>query len=346
MPSPTPGSRGASRLALGLWLLLSPLSAGAEPWRFDLPPGFPAPQVPADNPMSRAKVELGRRLFSDPRLSVTEHYSCASCHDPARAFTDGRARAVGATGQVHPRAAMSLWNVAYQASFGWVDDSLRSLEDQAAVPMLSTHPIELGLAGRENEVMKRLLASERGAFRAAFPNAHRFDLSHVRKALAAYQRTLFSADSAYDRYVFQDERSALSAAARRGMALFFSARTRCGVCHPAPLFTSPVVYEGTQAEPRLHDVGLRDAEGHTRFRTPTLRNLLATAPYMHDGSMATLDAVIRHYARGGRDHRGVDLEPFEIRDAEIADLVAFLASLDGSAATGLTPPALPQANLE
>ena len=332
VPSPASGSPRAACAAILTSLLVALPGAAEESWRFDLPPGFPAPRVPADNPMSEAKVELGRRLFFDERLSSTGSYGCASCHDPSRAFTDGRARAEGATGELHPRSAMSLWNVAYQASFGWVDATLRSLEAQAAIPMLSRHPIELGLAGRESEVMDALLATERERFERAFPGERSFDLSHVRKAIAAWERTLFSADAPYDRFVFEDDRSALSAPARRGMRLFFSERLRCGHCHPGPLFTSPVVYDGADPEPALRDVGLDDGEGRRRFRTPTLRNVALTAPYMHDGSIATLPEVVRHYAAGGRDRRGADLVPFEIEPSEVEDLVAFLESLTGAGA--------------
>ncbi len=344
-------------------LLAAPAWGDEQAWLWTLPPGFPAPSVPADNPMSQAKVELGRRLFFDTRLSVSGAYACASCHDPARAFTDGRSQALGATGELHPRGAPSLVNVSYHASFGWANPKLRRLEDQAAIPMLSQHPIELGLSGREERVMQELLAesTERAAFERAFPrNEEAFTLLHVRRALAAYERTLVSAESPYDRYVFRDERDALGDAERRGMQIFFSERTGCAGCHPAPLFMSPAVYEGTSAEPRFHNTGLYNVGGtgdypegnpgvfeHTqrpedmgRFRVPTLRNVGKTAPYMHDGSIATLQEVVLHYAAGGRNRdpgsdepgersplQSPELRGFALSPSEVNDLVAFLESL-------------------
>ena len=131
------------------------------PFTWQLPPGLPVPRVPADNPMTAAKIDLGRRLFYDTRLSGNGTFACASCHKQALAFTDGRARAIGSTGGVHARSAMSLANVAYNASFGWADPNLRSLEAQMAVPMFNEHPVELGLKGRETEVAARF-ASQAG----------------------------------------------------------------------------------------------------------------------------------------------------------------------------------------
>jgi cytochrome c peroxidase len=351
-------------------LLVAPAWGDEPGWRWDLPPGFPAPLVPADNPMSAAKVALGRSLFFDTRLSVTGTYACASCHDPTRAFTDGRRQAVGATGELHPRGAMSLVNVAYNASFGWANPALRQLEEQAAVPMFGLHPIELGLAGREERVMQDLLArpDERAAFTRAFPEESvAFTLLHVRRALAAYERTLISARSPYDRYVFRDDREALGEAARRGMRLFFSERVGCAGCHPAPLFMSPAVYEGTRAEPRFHNTGLYNLGGtgrypehdpgvfeHTRqpedmgrFRVPTLRNVGKTAPYMHDGSIETLRDVVLHYAAGGRNRvapggeepgprsplQSLELRGFELGQSDVDDLVAFLESLSDEGAS-------------
>jgi len=155
--------------------------AGASPvhttsYEWHLPRGFPTPAVPADNPMSAEKVALGRRLFFEPRLSLTGRYSCASCHDPARAFTDGRAVAVGATGQTLTRGAMSLVNAAYNISFGWAKPEVLSLEQQMVEPLLNQHPVELGLAGRERAVSAMLAADAdyAAAFAQAFPHdAHR-----------------------------------------------------------------------------------------------------------------------------------------------------------------------------
>ena len=178
--------------------------------------GFPAPAVPADNPLTVAKVDLGHRLFYDRQLSGDGDYACASCHRQELAFTDGRSRAVGTTGQLHRRSAPSLTNVAYEASLGWADPGLTRLEDQVKVPLLSTDPVELGVAGHEGEVVARLTADAgtRTAFAAAFPGeAEPVTLANVGRALASFERTLISGDSPFDRLLFRGEMDALSAAA-------------------------------------------------------------------------------------------------------------------------------------
>jgi cytochrome c peroxidase len=333
-------------------------------YRWDLPPGFPPPPVPADNPMNEAKVELGRRLFYDRRLSGNETQSCASCHEQARAFTDGRARAVGSTGESHRRSAMALVNVAYLPTLTWANPVLERLEEQALVPLFGENPVELGMAGKEAELLARLGADAR--YRALFPEAFPGEddpltVGNVAKALAAFQRTLLSGRSPYDRYV-AGEREALSPAARRGMELFFSERLECHHCHGGFNFTGAVVWEGKAPEYLFANTGLYDVDGAGAypavdtglfevtlapedmgaFRAPTLRNVAVTAPYMHDGSIATLAEVIEdHYARGGRlvadgpeagDGRNNPLKSglvsgFTLTAGERDDLVAFLESL-------------------
>jgi cytochrome c peroxidase len=314
--------------------------------------------VPADNPLTVEKVELGRRLFYDRRLSGDGHYACASCHRQELAFTDGRSRAMGAEGDLHPRSAMSLANVAYAATLAWDEPALTRLEDQALVPMLATAPVELGIAGREDEVLARLTADPRyrELFAAAFPgDAGPFTLDHVARTLASFERTLISGRSAYDRLLWDDDRGALTPAAWRGMELFFSERLGCSDCHAGFNFSGPVRFVepgGGAAEPApaffntaLHDLGggayppdnpgltrhTGRAEDRGRFRAPTLRNVALTAPYMHDGSIATLGEVIDHYAAGGRAAGNPLKDPrlrgFFLGPGEKADLVAFLGSL-------------------
>jgi cytochrome c peroxidase len=276
--------------------------------------------------MNEAKVELGRHLFYDRRLSGNGTQTCASCHRQARAFTDGRARAVGSTGELHPRGSQSLANVAYNASFTWVEAGRRSLEDQALGPMYGEHPVELGAHGHEKELEAALLADPEIAnlFVEAFPGEP-LDEAHVRKAIAAFERTLLSGDAPYDRFVWQDNREAMSDAARRGMALFFSPKLACSRCHAGFTFSGPVRFEGLAGEePFTHDTGLGG-----RFRAPTLRNIAATAPYMHDGRFATLEDVVDYYAAGGSHSPGQSplLTGFRLAEQERCDLVAFLESL-------------------
>ena len=171
--------------------MLGPSAAAEYAWQ--LPRGFPVPAVPADNPMSQAKVDLGRRLFFEPRLSLSGRYSCASCHDPSHSYADGRALPRGATGETLPHNAMALVNVAYNISFGWDSPRLRSLEAQMRVPMMNEHPVELGLRGRAAAVCAELAQQPQyaRAFALAFPGeATPVTLANLIRAIAAFERTL------------------------------------------------------------------------------------------------------------------------------------------------------------
>ncbi|HTY79982.1 MAG TPA: di-heme enzyme [Candidatus Bathyarchaeia archaeon] len=321
--------------------------------------------MPADNPMSEARILLGRHLFYDPRLSAGQTMACATCHQQARAFTDGRARPTGVTGAVHPRNAMSLTNVAYLPVLTWANPLVTSLEQQALLPIFGETPVEMGMAGREGELFARLAAEPRypPLFQAAFPErGGAITLETITRALAAFERSLISARSPYDRYRYGGESSAISESARRGESLFFSERLECFHCHGGFNFTDSLVHARKPlAEFSFHNTGLYNIDGrgayphdgtglmeHTgrpedmgRFRTASLRNVALTAPYMHDGSVATLREAIAHYAAGGRTissgpHAGDGsrsplrspfLPGFRLAEEEIADLVAFLDSL-------------------
>jgi cytochrome c peroxidase len=278
--------------------------------------------------MTAEKVALGRRLFYDVRLSGNGTQACASCHQQEHAFTDARARAIGSTGESHPRGAMSLANVAYAASLTWIEAGPRSLEEQMLVPLLGETPREMNLGGREIEIAGRLGADPLYSrlFSDAFPGEREpMNLRNVQKAIASFERTILSGRSAYDRLVWRDERDALSPAARRGMALFFSDRLACSKCHAGFTFSGPAAWEGgPKTEPTFHDNGLGG-----RFRAPTLRNVAVTAPYMHDGRFATLEEVVDHYAGGGIPSAGRSpfVRGFGITEGEKRDLVEFLKSL-------------------
>ncbi|MCM3875207.1 MAG: di-heme enzyme [Thermoanaerobaculia bacterium] len=278
--------------------------------------------------MSAEKVALGRRLFYDVRLSGNRTQACASCHQQRRAFTDGRANALGSTGESHPRSAMSLANVAYGASLTWIDAGQRSLEDQMLVPLLADHPVEMGLTARGEDALSRIRIEPLYSklFSEAFPREESpVSLQNVQKAIATFERTILSGRSAYDRLLWSDERDALSPGARRGMALFFSERLACSKCHGGFTFSGPVVWEGGPPQaPAFEDNGLGG-----RFRAPTLRNVAVTAPYMHDGRFATLGAVIDHYSSGGAPSAGrsAAVRGFAITEGEKAELIAFLESL-------------------
>ncbi len=322
-------------------------------FEWHLPAGFPRPAVPADNRMSVAKVALGQRLFFETGLSSSGRYSCSSCHRPELAFTDGQAQARGATGQTVRRGAMSLANVAYNPAFTWGNESVRSLEAQMRQPLFNKLPVEMGLA-EDGVLAVRVLSADssyRAQFAAAFPGDDEpLSMEHIIKAIAAFERTLISGRSAFDRYIFDDDRSALSESAKRGMALFYSTRVGCAQCHSGINFSGPMVYEGHERERALFaNNGLYDVDGRGtypkrdrglievthratdmgKFRVPTLRNVALTSPYMHDGSLPTLDAVLDHYVRGGNrsPRQDVRIRPFALSQSERTDLLQFLNSL-------------------
>jgi cytochrome c peroxidase len=326
-------------------------SVGTYPWH--LPRGLPVPHVPADNPISQLKIDLGRRLFYDTRLSGKGNYACATCHQQSFAFTDGLAHAVGSTGAEHARSTMTLTNVAYNVTYGWADPGLRTLEAQMLVPMFNEHPIELGIKGHEVEIVARFSSDHAmaGAFGPAFPDEPTpVSLQNIVKAIASFERTLVSADSPFDRYLYGDDKSAMTAAALRGKDLFFSKVLGCSECHASFNLSGPVTFErATQVEPLFHNTGLYNVNGRGaypqsdrglidrthkatdmgRFRAPTLRNIAVTAPYMHDGSIETLEAAIDHYATGGVKSpvKSNRLKGFSVTPEQRKDLVAFLESL-------------------
>ncbi|TSC32694.1 methanobactin export MATE transporter MbnM [Corallococcus sp. Z5C101001] len=338
---------------------------GPQPYDWKLPAGFPTPRVPADNPMSEAKVRLGRSLFYDKRLSLNGTQSCGSCHEQARAFTDGRVHAVGSTGQMHRRNGQGLANVAYATSLTWANPALTTLEAQALVPLFGTEPVELGFADQQEALLDRLRADAdlTARFAEAFPTeATPVSLATLTRALAAFERSLLSGTSPYDRYLRGNAVDALSPSAKRGLELFLSERLECDHCHSGFNFQDATAHD-TTPEPILpfHNTGLYNDDGQGaypatdpglieltgrpedmgRFRAPSLRNVAVTAPYMHDGSVATLSDVLDHYAAGGRARaqNGGQASPlqspfvrgFTLTPQEKADVIAFLESLTDTA---------------
>lgn len=337
-------------------------------WEWDLPPGFPEPRVPEDNPMSAQKVELGRHLFYEVRLSENETQSCGSCHEQAKAFADGLALSSGSTGDVLPRNSMGLTNVAYSASHTWANPVLEHLSDQAAVPLFGEDPIELGAIFAEEEILDRLREDPlyRGLFEEAYPDEEdAVSWINIRRAIASFERTMISGRSPYDRYLHGEE-DAISASAQRGSALFNSEVLECHHCHGGFNFSNSVVHTGTVFDAMpffntgLYNIGenggypvggwglfefTADPADMGKFKPPTLRNIALTGPYMHDGSIASLDEVLDHYAAGGRtiadgDNAGDgSLNPnksafvpgFELSAQDRADMLAFFESLTDDA---------------
>lgn len=296
-------------------------------YSLDIPPGFPAPPVPEDNLLTHSKVDLGKRLFFDPQLSSDNSISCASCHQPHLAFAETNAISIGVNQSPGIRNAPSLANVAYQQGL-FAEGGIPSLELQAIAPLTETHEMNMNL----DELMKRLEADESYVqqFQKAYqsPPTKEFTV----KALAAYQRTLLSGNSRFDQYYYHDKNDALNEAEKRGMDLFFSERTNCSSCHSGYLFTDQsfsnvglyVEYED-EGRARL----TADPADNGKFKVPSLRNIAVTAPYMHNGSMETLEEVIEHFNSGGAGHENQHelVKPLSLTETEKADLVAFLKSL-------------------
>lgn len=312
------------------------------------PDWLPPPAVPSGSKMTVERVTLGRHLFYDARLSADGTIACASCHEQSRAFSDGRATSIGIGGQRSFLNAPSLGNVAYMSTLTWANPMVETLEFHALIPLFGSDPEEMGNAGREDELFQRIMADPyyQEAFPSAFPDTPEANLYTVTRALAAFQRTLITADSPYDRYKYGGDRSALSVEALRGEALFFDHRLECYHCHAGFNFTNNLVTSRSAfAQTSFHNTGLGVTGGlaeftlssrdEGRFRTPSLRNVELTAPYMHDGRFDTLEEVIRHYSAGGEAARQGNYDPnrdplvpgFTISDSEVSDLIAFLESL-------------------
>jgi cytochrome c peroxidase len=314
--------------------------------------------------MTVAKVELGRRLFYDVRLSQNETQSCATCHEQRLAFTDGLAVSRGSTGEHTPRGSMSLANVAYAATLTWAHPYMTSLERQAQVPMFGDDPVELGLTSQAM-IEERLQTSAPypELFGRAFPDEDApVTLLNVTRALASFERTLISGRSPFDRWLHDGDPEAISEEARRGYGLFNSEKLECYHCHGGFDMTDHVVDRSNPFPTTVfHNTGLYNIDGRGaypapntgiqavtenprdmgKFKAPTLRNVAITAPYMHDGSIGTLSEVLDHYAAGGRTITsgalaGVGsvnpgksnlLLGFTLSDQERADVLAFLESL-------------------
>jgi len=289
--------------------------------------GFPKPQVPQNNPMTLAKVNLGKVIFFDKSLSANEQQSCASCHHQKFAFGEDIPQSIGSTQQAHRRNAPALVNIAYNKTLTWAHDGLMSIEQQILLPMFGEFPVELGITGHEEEVLARFQTLKyQTLFANAFPEQKvSFDL--IVKALASYVRSLISLNAPFDHYAYLGKDDAISASALRGMNLFFSEKLECHHCHGGFNFTQSTSHEKQLIDRRpfhntglynvsvdkeskvtgypKHDTGLAEISTLTkdngRFRAPTLRNIEVSAPYMHDGSITSLSEVVDFYAAGGRN---------------------------------------------
>lgn len=316
-----------TRTAIYLTLVLTLLGCDSvkkreNNYQWPIIAGFPKPQVPENNPMSADKVALGKQLFFDKNLSFNQQQSCESCHLQALAFSEKLKVSVGTTGEMHRRNAPALVNIAYNKTLTWAHDGITTLERQILLPMFGESPVELGITGHEAEVLARFNnQAYQKLFKRAFEDqALSFEL--IVKALASYVRSLISLNSPFDRYAYHGDDNAISASAIRGMNLFFSERLECHHCHGGFNFTQSTGHEQQLIDRRpFHNTGLYNVNNSNsypngdiglaeistlpkdngRFRAPTLRNIQSSAPYMHDGSVATLSEVIDIYAAGGRN---------------------------------------------
>lgn len=306
---------------------LEPVAPSADvPYSIDIPSHFPPIDYPPDNQPNAERVALGKQLFFDPRLSADGMVSCASCHLPEKAFADPAVVSTGVFGRQGFRNSPTLANLAWQERF-FMDGGVPTLELQVLAPFDNHDEMDLHIL----DVVAQLSDDEslQAASRAAYQRE--LDPFVITRAISAFERTLISANSPYDRYL-QGETNALSQDAQAGMELFFSEEIACGTCHSGHLLTDLSfqnigLYEVYSDEGRARVTGDPDDIG--KFKVPSLRNVAHTAPYMHDGSLPDLLSVIEHFNSGGYDHplKHPAVKPLNLSNTEKQQLLVFLESL-------------------
>lgn len=282
---------------------------------------------PVDNPMSLEKVELGRKLFFDKRLSIDETVSCATCHVPGFAFTDRKKVSQGVKGRKTERNAPTLLNAGYLPTVMF-DAHLTSLEMQVIVPIQEHVEMDMKMS----ELIKRLRGIKEYSDAAKEIFNREFDAFVLTRCISAFQRTLLSVNSRFDQFAYGNKQDALNSQEKRGWKLF-SEKLYCTSCHPAPHFTTFKAennglysdYGSDQGRFRIH----HDSIDIGKFKVPTLRNIELTFPYMHDGSKKSLEQVLDHYMAGGEDHwnKNKIIKPFRLSDQQKKDLISFLKTL-------------------
>jgi cytochrome c peroxidase len=298
-----------------------------EPFKVRVPAGFPEVHFPIDNEPTKLRVELGRRLFYDNRLSADETMNCGSCHVLSAAFTDGRTTSEGLDGIAGKRNAPTLVNLAWMKRF-MMEGGVPTLETQALAPLHDSGEMGSNMMHAVAKLNRDPLLVELG--RAAY-GRDTIDPFVVTRALACFQRTFMSGDSRYDRFML-GKKDQMNEQEQRGMDLFFSVETHCSECHSSVFFTD-MDYHNIGLQEIYSDEGKARAthrdEDVGRFKTPTLRNIQLTAPYMHDGSMKSLEEVVEFYNSGGRNHRNkhARIQPLNLTAQDQSDLIAFLTTL-------------------
>jgi cytochrome c peroxidase len=330
-------------IGIGLAVMASSCSSPAHvvgtAIAIEAPLGLPAVPIPADNPPTAESIELGRKLFFDGRLSADDTVSCSTCHNPQLSFTDGLPGAKGIKGKIGRRNAPTVLNAAYYSTL-FLDGRAASLEQQAGFPI--ANPDEMGQSHELSIKKFEKIPEYKKDFERVF-GPGRLTIGKIGMALASFERTLLSGDSAFDRYMYGGDKSALSEAAVRGLKIFTDKKKgNCSTCHTIgetyAVFTDGKYHNlgvGMGKNGELTDLGryeVTKAEGDKgAFRTPDLRNVEKTGPYMHDGSLKTLKDVVDLYDGGGSSNEQLDPEIKELHlsGQERADLVAFLESLTG-----------------
>lgn len=332
--------RAAWSLVLAV-LFVQPIQA--QDYQLKYPRGLKRMRIPADNPLTQPKVDLGRMLYFDKRLSVDDTVSCATCHDPAKGWSNGEAVATGVRGQKGGRSAPTVLNSGYSYFQFW-DGRANQLEGQALGPIENSIEMDMPL---KNAVAK---LNKIEGYRQAFQEAFGTDVTSdgIAKAIASFERTVLSGDAPYDRFKAGDKK-ALSPAAERGRKLFFG-KANCSACHSGSYFSDAAFHNiGVGMDQKEPDLGRYKvtmlAGDRGSFKTPTLREIARTAPYMHDGSLKTLEEVVDFYDKGGIKNPQLDEElfPLELSAQQKADLVTFLREgLSSKQYPMVKPPELPQ----
>ena len=327
---------------LGLGMSVTAIYA-QETYDHKIPQGLKPMKIPADNPLSAEKIELGKQLFFDGRLSRDDTISCASCHDPNLGWSNGERFATGVRGQVGGRSAPTIINAGY-GYFQFWDGRAKHVEGQALGPIENPIEMDLTLA----ELVEKLNGIE--GYRQQFEQVFGTDVTAdgIAKAIGAFERTVLSGGAPFDKYKAGDEQ-ALSPAAERGRELFFGA-AQCSACHSGPNFTDDAFHNvGVGMDDEKPDPGrfaISNLLGDTgSFKTPTLREIARTAPYMHDGRFATLEEIVEHYDKGAIANPQLDEQifPLELSEEEKADLITFLTEGLASPDYPTTePPELPE----
>jgi cytochrome c peroxidase len=335
----TPTIRAATIVALVTVVIAPAFTHSADPAPATL---FPkdGPKVPLgltkiiwpkDNPYTPEKAELGWLLYFDKRLSVDETISCASCHDPKFGFTDGERFSKGVRGQLGGRSAPTVINRAFSLAQFW-DGRAASLEEQAIGPI--ANPIEMGHTHIACAKCIGEIPGYRKRFEKVFGTGE-VTIDHIAKAIATFERCVLSGNSTYDRFQAGDK-DALTPSQKRGMDIFFSDNARCDSCHEGANFTNgKYTNVGIGMDKPNPDLGrymvTKKDEDKGAFKTPTLRDIAKTAPYMHDGSLKTLEEVVEHYNKGGIKNPWLhqDVRELKLSDQDKKDLVEFLKALSG-----------------